>query len=172
MCWTRGSSKKLWISVSDLLLSDMYWTTVWTKESERVVSYLLLYDKYKHPLTALISNEGFFCSFSLQLVLLQCNLARFCSDNSSFALIASLHSLLPHHAPQLAFCCVLLLLIDNLSLKLIKGLERLLWAYLHIPLLPCSLAVLDKISGWCPPLSPLPSWSFSRENLIICLFAY
>ena len=64
--------------------------------------------------------------FSLQLALLQCNLARFCTDNSSFALIASLHSLLPHHAPQLAFCCALLLLIDNLSLKLIKGLKRLL----------------------------------------------
>ena len=46
--------------VSDLLLSDMLRTSYYSYQIIKFVSDLLLSDKRKHPLTALIGNERMF----------------------------------------------------------------------------------------------------------------
>ena len=46
--------------ISDRLLSDMHRTKRMNAAYSYLVSDLLLSDKYKHPLTVLIGNEGMF----------------------------------------------------------------------------------------------------------------
>ena len=60
MLRTYALYSTLIVVVSDHLLSDMLRTFSFNKSAQHYVSGRLLSDKRKHPLTALIGNEGMF----------------------------------------------------------------------------------------------------------------
>ena len=122
--WTLVRWKIIVIQVSDLLLSDIHWTLVNRHHLRTNVSDLLLSDKYKHPLTALIGNEGVLL-YLVVFSYLRCNFSRFCTNKGFLAptalpwlfclhLLSYISLLLLPQPPQLVFCWLLALLIDNL----------------------------------------------------------
>ena len=84
------------------------------------VSDFLLFDKYKHPLTALIGNEGVLL-YLVVFSYLRCNFSRFCTNKGFLAptvlpwlfclhLLSYISLLLLPQPPQLVFCWLLVLL--------------------------------------------------------------
>ena len=122
--WTLVRWKIIVIQVSDRLLSDIHWTFCIFFISWCFVSDFLLFDKYKHPLTALIGNEGVLL-YLVVFSYLRCNLWWFCTNKGFLAptalpwlfclhLLSYTSLLLLPQASQLVFCWLLVLLIDNL----------------------------------------------------------
>ena len=109
---------RFWPSTFWYTLNTLTWVFTFA------VSDFLLFDKYKHPLTALIGNEGVLL-YLVVFSYLRCNLWWFCTNKGFLAptalpwlfclhLLSYTSLLLLPQTSQLVFCWLLVLLIDNL----------------------------------------------------------